>query len=138
MKIILVFFLFFLPIYIQAQIVKDVSIDGKTVKVYRLDEKQKKSLSQAKYTKDKKRNTALIQEILDNYLKLESALDSGNSKEAQEPLKNIDFRLGSDAPNIKYLREEYNIYASGNITKQNREARKQYIDSIKANSKEVF
>lgn len=132
MKKLLSIIFLLLPICIQAQIIKEVDIDGKTVKVYRLDDKQKKSLLEAKYTKDKKKNTELIQEIINNYSKLETALDKGNTKDAHESLKLIDFRLGSDAPNLKYLREEYNVYANKDRINRGREARKQYIDSVKS------
>lgn len=132
MKKLLSIIFLLLPICIQAQIIKEINIDGETVKIYRLDDKQKKNLAEAKYTKDKTKNAEFIQEIFNNYSKLEAALDSGNTKEAQESLKLIDFRLGSDSPNLKYLREEYNVYANRDRVNRGREARKQYIDSIKA------
>lgn len=152
MKKYILFLLIILPLFADAQIIKTIILSSDTVnilnpsennkiirsiiqqpdtiQVYRLDDAQKTKLAKTKYSKDKKQNATFVKNILDSYSMLESALDNGNSKEGQEYLKMIDFRLGSDAPNIKELRYELNLYLTRAISKKERTHRKEYIENI--------
>lgn len=140
MKYIIAFSLifFFLMTNINAQTIKKIVFNGEQITIYRLDESQKRKIEQTEYSKYKKQNAAFINEVLNSYSKLEEALDAKSLKEAEESLRMIDFRLGSDAPNLNSLREEYNIYITNEILNNNKESRKRYVDSIIKNSKKVF
>lgn len=89
--------------FATGQTVRTVKIGDNAIDVYRLDEKQKSELAK---------------EVLADYDKLEQALDAGNAKEAMQFYKMIDFRMGNEAPNMRYLRDELNTLSRNEARKE--------------------
>ncbi|WP_165025249.1 hypothetical protein [Dysgonomonas sp. ZJ279] len=141
--LLLLFFL--IPIISAAQIVRSVTIGDQTIDVYRLDKNQKNKLVTTIYTKDKKKNIQLINELTASYTNLEQNLNllSNNidlyndeiMKEISDSWKLIDFRLGSDAPNYKQLLTEYRTITSYYWSIKERKARKKAIENEISKSK---